>query len=81
MKKKAMELPINVIIIAGIGLAILIIFFIVFTSEAGEFSKTILTCEGKGGQCINKGTCEYQTTGWQCPKKEFQECCVNPLSR
>lgn len=81
MKKKSQGLPINVIILLGLGLAVFIVLIILFTSEAGDFSKGILSCEGKGGKCVEKGKCEYEKTSWSCPRKEEPECCYNPLSR
>jgi len=78
--KKAEGLPINIIIIAAMGLAVLVVFFITFTSEASNFSKAVLTCEAKGGQCIDTKECVYQKTTFSCPKKE-QVCCINTLGR
>lgn len=80
MNKKGTELPINLIIVAAIGLAILVLFFISFTSEAGEFSKTSQSCELKGGKCVGKDECQYQKTSWICAK-EKPECCYNALGR
>lgn len=81
MSTKAQGLSINAIILFAIGLVVLVVFFVLFTSEAGDFSKTVTSCESKGGQCIEKGKCQYQTTTWSCSKKEIPECCFNPLSR
>ena len=76
MNKKALELPINLIIVIAIGLAILVFFFVVFTSNAGQFSKATQSCEIKGGKCVVKGGCQTQKTDWVCPK-ETPECCYN----
>lgn len=82
MNKKSMELLMNVIIAAALGLAILVFLFYTLTSEAGEFSKNVLTCEAKGGTCVKEGQCDYQKTTFKCPIKEKEEkqvCCINPL--
>lgn len=73
MNKEA-DISITVMIAAVIGLAILVIFFTTFTSEAGSLSKNVLSCEAKGGECVAKDTCTYQKTVWQCPA-EKPECC------
>ena len=78
MIKKAQGLPINTLIIAAIGLAVLIVLFILFTTEAGDFSKSTRSCDGRGGNCVAKGECQYQITSWSCPEKG-KECCFNPL--
>lgn len=80
MEKKAEGLPINVVIIAALGLAVFVVLLIMFTSEAGTFSKNVLTCEAKGGDCVAENSCEYQKTSFKCPTKG-DVCCINPLSR
>ena len=80
MKTKAQGLPINVIIIAALGLAVLVVLIIFFTSGSSIFSKTILTCEAKGGQCVAENACQFEKTSFICTKKE-DVCCINPLSR
>ena len=79
MKKKA-EMSITVIIAAAIGLAILLIFFVTFTSEAGDFNRNVRSCESRGGECVVKGSCQNQITSWQCSNNDKPECCFNPLS-
>lgn len=80
MKKKAEGLPINIIVIAAMALAVLVVFIITFTSEAGNLSKSTLTCQAKGGECVPEKSCQYQTTTWSCQNKG-QECCFNTLQR
>lgn len=81
MKTKGVELSINTMIIVAIGLVVLIVFFITFTSEAGDFSKSVTSCEAKGGQCVAENECQYSKTTWSCSKKEKPVCCFNPLGR
>ena len=78
MKTKAVELSINVMIMIAIGLAVLVVLFITFTSEAGQFSKNVLTCEAKGGKCVKPQECQFDKMYIKCPDKE-QICCINPL--
>lgn len=80
MKTKAQGLPINVVIIAALGLAVFVVLVIILTSQAGTFSKNVLTCEAKGGECVSENNCQYQKTSFKCPQKE-NVCCINPLSR
>ena len=81
MNSKGVELSINVIVVIAIALMIAVVFFIIFTSQSGEFNKTILSCELKGGTCVKQGECQNQKTSWSCPKKELPECCVNNLGK
>lgn len=49
-KKKAVELSVNVIIIAAISLAVLVVLFAVFTGRLGAFTRGLAdtdTCEQK----------------------------------
>lgn len=81
MSKKSVELSINVMIMMALGLAVLVVLFIIFTSEAGTFSKTVSSCEAKGGQCVAENDCQYEKTSFKCTEKDKPVCCVNPLSR
>ena len=81
MEKKGTEMGINVMIYAALALAVLVVLFMIFTSEAGVFSKSALTCEAKGGRCVAKDDCQYQATNFKCSTKEMPICCVNPLER
>ncbi len=76
MYKRGAELSINVMILIALGLAVLIVLVYSFTSQAGIFNKTVLTCESKGGQCVEKGKCQYEQSSFNCPKKE-EVCCIN----
>ena len=48
MHKKGVDLSVNVIIVAAIGLAVLVVLFMIFTGRLGMFSKGVAettTCE------------------------------------
>lgn len=77
MKKRALELSLNAVVIAALVLAVFIVLFITFTSEAGQFSKNVLTCEAKGGKCLKPQECQFEKIYIKCPDKE-QICCINP---
>lgn len=77
MKKRAEGLPINMIILAILALAVLVVFIVIFTKTSGNFSSTINSCESKGGECVQENQCQYQKTGFTCLDK--QVCCINPL--
>ena len=80
MKRKAVELSFNVMIIAALSLAVFVVLIITFTSEAGYFSKNTVTCESKGGNCMLPEDCQFEKMYTQCPKKgdKSQICCINP---
>lgn len=80
MKRKAEGLPINVMIIALLGLAVFFVLLVIFGSSSASFTKTVLSCDAKGGDCIEKEFCQYEKTNFRCPQKE-QVCCINPLGR
>lgn len=92
--KRGQGMPVNVIIIAAIGLAVLVILFVIVTGRFNIFSKGIketgLTCQesckianyGGGikskGECIN-GAKLGGTISDVDPQKNEACCCVNEL--
>jgi|GEM_PF-2079369 hypothetical protein len=50
-QKKAQSIALNTIIIAAIALGVLIITFFIFTNQASSSTKTLQSCELKGGKC------------------------------
>ena len=78
MKKHAVELSINLIIITAIGLVVLVVLFTLFSKSSSNFAKNAFSCTAKGGECVAKGACQYQTANFDCDKKE-EICCINPL--
>ena len=77
MKKRAEGLPINMIILAILALAVLVVFIVIFTKTSGNFSSVVASCDSKGGECMQENQCQYQKTSLTCPDK--QVCCINPL--
>ena len=49
--KKAQGLPLNVIILAILGLIVLVVLAVIFTKQTGNFSRAS-SCESRGGECI-----------------------------
>ena len=72
MTKKSQGMPINVIIMAVIGLVILIVLIAIFTGRAGIFSRNVGgSCADQGGICSTNGECNNQ----QFPIKIFASGC------
>jgi len=63
MKKKAVEISLNTVIIAAIGLIVLIVMVVIFTNQSGKTVRGINDCKARGGveceptasQCISNG--------------------------
>jgi len=51
MKKKGVELSMNLIIIAAIGLLILVILAVLVINAGGKTSNAMASCNLKGGLC------------------------------
>jgi len=66
MKKQGVELSMNVIIIAAIGLLVLVILAVLVINSGGRFQGGTQSCSVKGGVCsatcsngeLSGGTCE-----------------------
>ena len=54
MNKKGVELSMNVIIIAAIGLLVLVVLSIIFLGRAGVLGQKTQDCEVQGGLCGEK---------------------------
>ncbi len=64
MHKKGQSMSINVIIIAILGVLVLVILAVIFTSQAGIFSKTTQkSCIAKGGLCVDASSDKYGEIG------------------
>lgn len=75
--KKSQGLPINVIILAVLGLAVLIVLIIIFSSQTGKNVSILESCAGKAGNCRDKGCLEgeIQTTIGKC-SPDTKVCCI-----
>lgn len=58
--KKAVEMSLNVIVVAAIVLIVLVVLTIAFTTRFGEFNKQVDDCEAKGGKKLSKSACIEQ---------------------
>ena len=59
MNKKGVELSMNVIIIAAIGLLVLVILAVLVINSGGKFQGGTQTCTAKGGICMDACTGTY----------------------
>ena len=59
MKKKGVEMSLNVIIVAAIGLLILVILAFLVINYVGKTQKGLESCNLKGGTC--ESTCTTST--------------------
>ena len=87
MDKKGVEISMNVIIVAAIGLLVLVILSIMFINKIGIFAKQSADCLTQGGKCAvtcgsaDDGTAAYSTPNpsIQCPADaagNAQQCCL-----
>lgn len=77
MNKKAVELPVNTMIIIALALAVLIVFYIFFSKTSSTFAQNTISCTSRGGNCVPEEECKYEKVTYNCPPK--QTCCINPL--
>ena len=78
MEKKSVELSINTMIIFALGLAVLVVIFVIFTKSSATYTKGVLTCDSKGGDCVPEYACQYEKTAFSC-SIESEVCCINLL--
>ena len=77
INRKSQGLPINVMIIAALGLAVLFVLIIIFTNQTGRNVSALENCAGRGGQC-RENACleaEIQTSTGKCSKTK-ELCCI-----
>jgi hypothetical protein len=82
ISKKAQGMPLNVIIIAVLGLIVLVILAVMFTGKSREFSAGISSCSAKQGKCQIPACGDDQVTidGKCDPKKDTgANCCAKVL--
>jgi hypothetical protein len=89
MNKKGVEISMNVIIVAALGLLVLVVLSVIFLGRAGTFGQKTVDCEVQGGKCVVvSGGCGNTDFGTQLfPKQnillncadlagEKQICCI-----
>jgi len=74
LHKKGQGLPMNVIILAAIGLVVLVVVINITVQYIQRSGQEIGSCSGKGGVCVQKGECYLPYRGQQCDK-EGEVCC------
>ncbi len=86
MNKKGVEISMNVLIVAAIGLLVLVVLSIIFLGRIGTFGEKVGECGVQGGRCgIACGNADYNTLDYPkvnplltCPDvaEEKQVCCL-----
>ena len=87
MNKKGVEISMNLIIIAAIGLLVLVVLSVIFLGRLGTFGQKSSDCEVQGGTCAQAcGNADFGTQNMQkknplltCPDAttgEKQICCL-----
>ncbi|MEK6943187.1 MAG: hypothetical protein AABX00_03945 [Nanoarchaeota archaeon] len=84
ISRKAQGMPLNVIIIAALGLIVLVILAVMFSGESKKFSAGISSCAAKQGTCQQKACDDEQVTiNGVCPEKgqstDLKYCCAKVL--
>ncbi len=87
MDKKGVEISMNVLIVAAIGLLVLVVLSIIFLGRIGTFGQQSASCEVQGGKCaVACNNADYGTQNFQsrnplltCPDSatgDKQICCL-----
>lgn len=89
MNKKGVEISMNVLIVAAIGLLVLVVLSVIFLGRIGTFGQKSGDCAVQGGKCVltsvgcgnvDEGTGDYQKQNplLDCPNlgDEPQVCCL-----
>ena len=74
MNRKAVELPLNMMVIAVIVLIALVVSIVIYTGGTKKFTATVNSCEQNGGECISQNDCENSRLSYDCPKDRI--CCL-----
>lgn len=77
MKCKKSMSAISIIISLAAVMILVIIYISIFSEKSGIFSKTINSCETKGGKCLKECSPDSAYANFECPGKG-QICCINP---
>lgn len=76
MNKKGVEISMNVIIVAALGLLVLVVLSIIFLGRIGTFGQKSADCEVQGGKCAQAcGSPDFQTENFA--KRNPLLNCVN----
>ena len=81
--KKGVELGMNMIVLAVIALAVLIVLLLTFTGKFGLFSSELNKCGSIGGSCVkDKASCDGRVVGGEemCKTETNKVCCVSSIS-
>ncbi|HLD89043.1 MAG TPA: hypothetical protein VI894_02450 [Candidatus Nanoarchaeia archaeon] len=76
--KKAIDITLQLIVVAAILLVVAVIVIMVFSTQFGKSVGTIQSCEFKAGQCkpsCDAGYVEYPKDQAKC-KDANQVCCI-----
>ncbi|HLC50414.1 MAG TPA: hypothetical protein VJI97_03215 [Candidatus Nanoarchaeia archaeon] len=84
ISRKSQGMPLNVIIIAVLGLIVLVVLAVMFSGKSREFSAGISSCAAKQGTCQNNACGADQVTiSGGCPEKgqstDYKYCCAKVL--
>lgn len=80
MGKKGVEMSLNVIIIAAIGLLILVILAFLVINYLNNAREGLESCTAKyGGLCVNSGSCTTGTTIQNTDCSKSQKICCKTL--
>jgi hypothetical protein len=74
MKKKGVEMSLNVIIVAAIGLLILVILAFLVVNYVGKFQRGAESCVANGGVCQIASTCSASTSGYLGTRATYTDC-------
>jgi hypothetical protein len=75
LNKNAVELSMNLIIIAAIGLLILLIVAYFFINNSSQANNQIYDCTARGGICAASCDSIGSSTPWTC--SEGRKCCMS----
>jgi hypothetical protein len=73
MNKKGVELSMNVIIIAAIGLLVLVILAVLVINSGNKAQTGLQSCTAKGGVC--KASCDNGVIDGVTPCTDGNQCC------
>ncbi len=90
MDRRAQGRTFWIVITAVIALVVLVILLMIFTGKTGMLEEGLMSCEGKGGECILvgdvrdcRGECEAigksYSSVFTCPERVYGEaycCCL-----